>query len=152
MGTLIRSAIEADLSAVRQVVHDAYAPYVDRLERKPGPMLDNYALRISQGQVQVLDSEVDGGVCGILVLLPQVDAMLLDNVAVTPAVQGKGFGKTLMSVAEDAARAAGYDRIRLYTNEAMTENIDLYTRLGFRETHRTTEKGLNRVYMEKRVV
>jgi hypothetical protein len=31
----------------------------------------------------------------------------------------------------------------------MTENIALYGRIGYAETHRATEKGLNRVYMAK---
>ncbi len=43
----------------------------------------------------------------------------------------------------------GFKAIRLYTNEAMTENIRLYERLGFAETHRAQEKGFRRVYMTK---
>jgi hypothetical protein len=39
--------------------------------------------------------------------------------------------------------------VRLYTNEAMTENIALYSRIGFMETHRAEERGLRRVYMIK---
>jgi hypothetical protein len=31
----------------------------------------------------------------------------------------------------------------------MTENLALYSRLGFVETHRAEEIGLNRVYMTK---
>jgi hypothetical protein len=31
----------------------------------------------------------------------------------------------------------------------MTENIALYANLGFTETGRVTEKGFDRVYMEK---
>jgi ribosomal protein S18 acetylase RimI-like enzyme len=55
----------------------------------------------------------------------------------------------MMAFAESTARAAGYRCIRLYTNEAMTENIGLYSRLGYVETHRAEEKGLRRVYMAK---
>jgi hypothetical protein len=30
----------------------------------------------------------------------------------------------------------------LYTNEAMTENIEYYSSIGYSETHRVEEKGL----------
>ena len=39
--------------------------------------------------------------------------------------------------------------MRLYTQEIMTENIALYTRVGYRETHRAVEQGLPRVFMRK---
>lgn len=75
--------------------------------------------------------------------------MLLDNVAVAPEAQGTGLGRRMLAFAERAAVEAGYGTINLYTNEAMTENIALYTRLGYAETHRAEEKGLRRVYMRK---
>jgi hypothetical protein len=34
----------------------------------------------------------------------------------------------------------------------MTENVALYTRLGYTETDRRTEDGHRRVFMEKRLV
>jgi hypothetical protein len=39
--------------------------------------------------------------------------------------------------------------IRLYTNEAMTENLDYYPRRGYRETHRATQDGYQRVFFSK---
>ena len=110
-------------------------------------MLDDYAALIAAARVHVI--ERDGAVQALLVLLPEPDAMLLDNVAVAPEAQGSGLGRILLRFAEQTAVAAGYDRIKLYTNEAMTENITLYARLGYAETHRVEEKGLKRVYMVK---
>ncbi len=75
--------------------------------------------------------------------------MLLDNVAVAPACQGQGLGRAMLQFAERAAIASGYRSIRLYTNEAMIENIRLYSRIGYVEAHRAEEKGLRRVYMTK---
>ena len=85
----------------------------------------------------------------MLVLIPQADAMLLDNIAVARSAQGRGHGKRLMAWAEDQARAAGLPRMRLYTHEKMAANIALYARAGYVEIARVTERGLNRVYMEK---
>ena len=77
--------------------------------------------------------------------------MLLDNVAVAPWAQGRGFGRRLMDHAEARARAAGYDRITLYTHVTMVENIEIYLRRGYVETHRAEVNGLHRVYMAKRL-
>ena len=110
-------------------------------------MLDDYNRLIRDSRVHVIEHE--GTVRGVLVLIPQEDAMLLDNVAVCPSMQGLGLGRKMLQFAERAAADAGYRFIRLYTNEAMKENIELYTRIGYSETHRVEEKGLRRVYMIK---
>jgi ribosomal protein S18 acetylase RimI-like enzyme len=143
----IRPAGLDDLAAVEAIVQSAYARYVPLIGRKPRPMLDDYRLSIRKGHVHVLSDE--GGVCGILVLIPDEDAMLLDNVAIRLDAQGRGHGRTLIAFAERAARERGLRAIRLYTNEAMTENVALYGRLGFVETHRREEDGFHRVYMTK---
>lgn len=112
-------------------------------------MTDDSGALIDAGHVHV--AERDGVVQGLLVLMPQADTMLLGNVAVAPDAQCTGVGRVLLRFAERAARDAGYASITLYTNEAMTENIALYGRNGYEETHRAVEKGLRRVYMRKRL-
>jgi GNAT superfamily N-acetyltransferase len=145
----LRVATIEDRPAVEAIVDAAYSHYVLRIGRKPGPMLDDYAILIRDGRVHVID---DGGaVQGLLVLIPEEEAMLLDNVAVAPAAQGLGLGRAMLEFAEQAARDAGFRSIRLYTNEVMTENIALYSRIGYAETHRGEFKGLRRVYMTKRL-
>lgn len=144
---LFRRARPSDLDQIEAIVEAAYFPYIPRMGQKPGPMLDDYAALIAAERVHV--AELDGAVAGVLVLLPQADAMLLDNIAVSPQAQGKGLGRALMDFAEAKARAAGLSRIRLYTNLLMTENLVLYPRLGYRETGRVHENGFDRVYFEK---
>jgi GNAT superfamily N-acetyltransferase len=143
----LRIATADDKPAVEAIVQAAYTHYIARIGRKPGPMLDDYGALIEAGRVHVM--ECNGELKGLLVLIPEADAMLLDNVAVHPSAQGTGLGRQMMLFAEDAARKAGYKAIRLYTNVMMTENIALYTRVGYVETHRGFEKGLHRVYMTK---
>ena len=147
MNSHLRLAVLEDRLAVEAIVTSAYSPYVPRIGREPGPMRDDYGALILQGRVHVLQTE--GTVQGVLVLIPEMDTMLLDNVAVAPSEQGLGFGRMLLEFAEQAARNAGFHSIRLYTNEAMTENITLYSRIGYVETHRVEEKGFRRVYMAK---
>ncbi|WP_291384516.1 MULTISPECIES: GNAT family N-acetyltransferase [Achromobacter] len=145
----IRRATPADIVEIERIVRDAYIPYIARNGATPGPMLDDYPARVAKGLVHVLESK--DGVEGLIVLIPEPDdgCMLLDNIAVSPTAQGKGHGRTLLQWAEDTARRGGFSRIRLYTQEVMTENIAIYTRRGYVETHRATEIGLKRVFMQK---
>lgn len=147
MTVSLRCATRDDLKATQEIIRAAYTHYIARIGREPGPMLDDYRALIDACHVHV--AERDGAVQGVLVLIPQEGAMLLDNVAVTPEAQGSGLGRLMLEFAEHAAIDAGYHAIRLYTNEAMTENIALYSRIGYAETHRAEEKGLRRVYMRK---
>jgi len=52
-------------------------------------------------------------------------------------------------LAEEQALAAGFQRIRLYTNEHMVENIALYQRLGYQETGRESFGDTRVVHMAK---
>jgi ribosomal protein S18 acetylase RimI-like enzyme len=144
---MIRLARAADVAAVTTIVKDAYSVYLARNGKIPGPMRDDYAVLIGDERVHVLE---DGGeIVGLVVLIPEQRTMLLDNVAVSPRAQGRGFGVRLIAFAEARARAAGFGVIRLYTQDIMTENLALYSRLGFVETHRGEAIGLQRVYMSK---
>ena len=148
---MLRTARPEDRVAVEAIVIAAYSIYVERIGKPPGPMLDDYAGLIAAGAVRVLE-DPDGAVAAILVLLPKPDHLLLDNIAVRPDRQGRGLGRRLIAFAESEARRRGYAELRLYTHETMTENIALYTRLGFRETGRGQEAGYNRVFMTKPIV
>ncbi len=143
----IRPARPDDVDAVRQIVRAAYGHYAARLGKPPGPMLDDYGQRVADKQAWVLEDE--GKPAGVLILEDGDGSLLLDNLAVLPATQGRGYGRALIAFAEQEARRRGYAEIRLYTNALMTENLALYGRLGFHETGHVTEKGYERVYMAK---
>jgi ribosomal protein S18 acetylase RimI-like enzyme len=146
----IRIASIADAAAVHAIVDAAYRSYVPRIGKPPGPMLDDYAKRIADGQVWALANA--SNIVGILVLEDTPGGLLLDNIAVAPDQQGKGHGRALLGFAEAEATRRGCNEIHLYTNALMTENIALYRRIGYLETSRVTEKGFDRVYMTKRLV
>lgn len=145
----IRPAVAADVPAIQALVRAAYGKYVARIGKPPGPMLDDYAARVAAAHLHVLVA--DGALAGLVVLLPQPDHLLLDNVAVAPARQGQGIGRALLAFAEAEARRLGHAEIRLYTNEAMAENLPLYRRCGYEETHRAEQAGYRRVFMRKRL-
>jgi GNAT superfamily N-acetyltransferase len=146
---MIRAALNRDASAMHDVVRAAYQHYIPRIGKPPGPMLDDYSRRIADGQAWVLEDA--GHIVGILVLEETPAGFLLDNIAVLPASQGKGHGRVLIEFAEADARRRGFREIHLYTHALMAENIALYGRIGFVETHRVSEKGYDRVYMTKQL-
>ena len=145
----IRAATAADVSAVAEIVDQAYRNYIARMGKPPGPMLDDYAARVLEGVVWVL--EEGSVIAGIIVLLPATDYLLLDNIAVSPARQGLGLGRRLLAFAEAEALRRGYAEIRLYTHQTMVENQRLYVSIGYEETGRGTEAGYERVFMRKQL-
>jgi len=147
---VIRRAEPCDEGAIDAIVRAAYSPYIDRIGKPPGPMLDDYAGLIAAGAVSVL-ADPNGLVVGLIVLLPRPDHLLLDNIAVRPDRHGQGFGRRLIAFAESEALRLGHTELRLYTHEKMTENIALYLRLGFEETGRGHDAGYDRVLMRKRL-
>ena len=88
---------------------------------------------------------------GVLVLVPEPDHLLLDNLAVSPQRQGEGLGALLMGHAETRAVQLGRSELRLYTNEVMIENLGYYARRGYRETGRREQDGYRRVFLAKAV-
>src|ERR1700751_2068352 len=145
----IRAAIAGDIPVIRQIVEQAYRQYIARLGKPPGPMLDDYSARVSEGVVWVI--EEGSAIAGIIVLLPKPEYLLLDNIAVAPARQGSGLGRRLLTFAEAEAVRRGYREIRLNTHQTMTENQRLYAAIGYEETGRGTEAGYERVFMRKRL-
>ena len=93
----------------------------------------------------------DGEVAGFIILIPRPGYLLLDNVAVLPAAQGRGIGARLLALAEDRARALGVPEIRLYTNAAMTGNLAYYPQHGYTQTHQAQQDGFHRVFFRKPV-
>ena len=145
----LRRATPMDATALASCVDAAYRHYIPRMEKPPGPMLANYAKEITRYQVWV--AEVERQIIGGLVLIPEEDYLLLDNIAAHPDHQGCGIGRALLDLTEAEALSQGYQELRLYTHETMTENIALYTRCGWVETHRGQQAGYRRVFMRKRL-
>jgi N-acetylglutamate synthase-like GNAT family acetyltransferase len=149
-GTSIRRATAADLAAIRGLIADAYEKYVERIGRPPAPMTADYAAALEHSRVWVLVR--DDAIVGALVTEDRADHLLLETVAVAPTAQGCGYGALLLARAERDAAELSLPEVRLYTNEAMTENLTFYPRHGYRETGRGVEDGFRRVFFSKTVI
>ena len=113
-------------------------------------MVADFEAQIAAGSVYVATG-ADGDFHGFIVFFPEDQHILLENVAVLPSVAGQGIGKTLIHFCEDEGRRRGFEIVRLYTNEKMTENLLIYPRLGYDKVARRTEEGFHRIYYEKRL-
>ncbi len=147
--TPVRAAVADDEPRIRSIVDAAYGPYVEAIGKPPAPMLDDYASLIADRRVEVAYSR--GEIVGVLVSWPANEHLFIDNIAVTPAAHGHGVGGSLLDHASARAGASGLRELQLYTNVAMTQNLDYYPRRGFEETHRATDDGYERVYYRRPV-
>ena len=130
---------------MRRIAH-----YIPRIGKPPGPMLDDYAQRIADEQAWVLEDA--GRIVGILVLEQTADrASCWTTSRYRRTDRARVSAARCMEFAEAEARRRGFQEIQLYTHALMTENIGIYTRAGYVETHRVSEKGYDRVYMTKRL-
>ncbi|MGI9024230.1 MAG: GNAT family N-acetyltransferase [Burkholderiaceae bacterium] len=144
-----RSAFGADAPKVAALVTAAYGHYVERIGMLPRPMRDDYATVIAKHRVTIAES--DGAIAGVMVLATDSEGFFIDNVAVHPSHRGKRLGKAFLELAEGEARRAGFDSIYLFTHEKMTENLALYSKIGYIEYDRRSQGDFSLVYMRKRL-
>lgn len=148
----IRPATAADLPTVVALVHAAYEHYIPILGgRRPRPMDDDYAARLSNDQLFVLED--DAALLGVVVMEPRPDdAVHIFNLAVHPDAQGRGLLHQLIGFAEATARQQKLPKLTLFTNVAMTKNRAIYAHLGFVETREETSPGGYQVVLMERLL
>ena len=143
----LRRAGDSDAEAIRALVAAAYRDYEPLIGRTPIPMQTDYSVAVREHDVWILESSVE--VIGVLELAVRDGYMWVENVAITPGRQGLGLGRRLLDHAEDVARRRDLGELRLLTNERYVRNIEMYTRYGYRETHREPYQGTDLVYFTK---
>ena len=142
-----RRALAGDAAAIAALTRRAYGKWVKLIGAEPQPMAADYDAIVAADQVWVIDGATT--LAGVLVLRVMADHFLIWSVAVDPALQGSGLGKTLLALAEAEALRQGYGEIRLYTNIRFAENRALYARLGYVESHCEDFNGRTAVHMKK---
>lgn len=143
----LRVAGEGDADAIRALTREAYAKWVDLTGREPLPMRVDYAAAIRRHRFDLL--YVGDRLAALIETVPEGDHLLIENVAVLPALQGRGFGTRLLTLAEELAASSGLAGTRLYTNKLFVENIRLYEALGYRVEREEALNGGVAVHMVK---
>jgi ribosomal protein S18 acetylase RimI-like enzyme len=147
----LRRATQADAAIVRDLTRAAYAKWVPLLGREPLPMTVDYDAAVRDHIVDML--HLDGTLAALIEMSPEADHLLIVNVAVSPGSQGHGYGRALLVHAEQLARSLGLDELRLYTSAHLTQNVELYERVGYsvdRKEEAASNLGIF-VYMSKRL-
>jgi len=125
-------------------MHSAYAVYGDRMDGTTLPPLQlDYADEIGNYPtwVAILEGQIVGG----MTLVFEADSASIANIAVSPAAQGRGLGRSLLEFAETQAKEKAYTQLCLATHVRLTENVDLYRHLGWVEFDRDE----TRVFLKK---
>lgn len=143
----IRPATADDTLSITRCASAAYNKYVERIGQPPAPMVADFPALIERGKVHVMI--LDHQLVGFAVCYATDECYFLENIAVDPAYQSHGYGVRLLDYVHQ--QAVGFDTIRLYTNEKMSENLHWYKKRGYTEIDRRVEAGFARVYFEKRL-
>ena len=144
-----RRATAADAAAARNLTREAYAKWVPVIGREPKPMTADFDAAIRDHRVDLLCQ--GERIVALIETIAEPEALLIENVAVSPTCQGRGLGRRLMAQAERLAAAMGYGEIRLYTNARFVDNVAFYQRLGYAMTREAPFLGGRIVHMSKRL-
>jgi GNAT superfamily N-acetyltransferase len=145
----IRPAVPADSEAIRSLTRAAYAKWVALIGREPLPMQADYERAVAEHTIDLL--VVDGALAGLVETILRPDHLWIENVAVAPERQGRGFGRLLLAHAEKRAVEAGRFEIRLQTNQAFAANLALYAKLTYAIDRTEPFRGGMLVHMRKRI-
>jgi ribosomal protein S18 acetylase RimI-like enzyme len=145
----LRQGTARDASAIRELTLEAYAKWVPVIGREPKPMTADYALALRKHRFDLL--YVEEKLAALIETIKEADHLLVENVAVSPSFQGRGFGRRLLAHAEKLAASSGFGEIRLYTNKLFAENVRLYGKLGYRVDREEELKGGVVVHMSKKL-
>jgi len=144
----IREARLEDAAAIREVTRAAYAKWVAVSGREPLPMRADYEAAVRRHRFDLL--YVGERLAALIETVVEGAFLLIENVAVLPEFQGRGFGRRLLAGAEARAAAMGLAGTRLYTNSLFKANVRLYLSLGYAVEREEALNGGVAVHMVKR--
>ena len=143
-GTRVRPVSRTDRSELVRLHRLAYRDRFDRYlfleeedeerdaERLVGDLFDGrWGEVVAEGSRGL---ERDGRLLGVVLSVGRPDGVLIADVAVDPAVQGRGIGRTVLASALRALASAGRLPVLLNVTEGNDPALRLYARLGFERT------------------
>lgn len=145
----MRQASLDDADAIRSLVREAYARWVPVIGREPTPMTADYTQRVQENRFDLL--LLNAALVGLIETVLEPDHLLIENVAISPAFQGRGLGRRLLAHAERLAASSGHREVMLYTHARFAANVALYEKLGYRIWREQEFKGGICLHMRKTI-
>jgi GNAT superfamily N-acetyltransferase len=145
----IRRAGPADAADVRELTRSAYAKWVPLIGREPVPMVADYERAVREHMIDLLF--VGAGLVAVIETVNKTDHLLIENLAVAPPFQGRGYGRLLLDHVERLAASLRLPELKLYTNQQFATNIEFYSRHGFAVDREEPFMGGFKVHMSKHV-
>jgi GNAT superfamily N-acetyltransferase len=145
----IRRAVPVDAARIQALTRAAYAKWVPLIGREPLPMQADYERAVCEHAIDLLI--VKGALVGLIEMIDRTDHLFIENVAVAPERQGRGYGRVLLAHAEACAARKGLSEIRLITNGAFAANLALYAKLGYAIDREEPFRGGTAIHMRRRI-
>jgi N-acetylglutamate synthase-like GNAT family acetyltransferase len=145
----LRPATPEDAGAIRSLTREAYSKWVPVIGREPLPMTADYDEAVRKHRIDLL--HIDSRLAALIEMVPADGHLLIKNLAVSPELQNRGFGRKLLAHAEQVAAAEGYPVVKLYANKLFAANVQLYLRVGYGVDREEDSKLGTTVYMSKPV-
>jgi ribosomal protein S18 acetylase RimI-like enzyme len=145
----IRPATPEDAARIRELTRAAYAKWVALIGREPLTMQADYQKAVREHAIDLLT--VGGALVGLVETIAKPDHLWIENLAVAPNRQGRGYGRMLVAHVETRATESGLGEIRLMTNAAFAANLRLYAKLGYAIDRTEPFRGGTAVHMMKRI-
>lgn len=131
----IRPATAADAELIQAIESAADALLVDALGAPEWPAAADALERLgTPGFVLVLTDSPDGSPVGFVHVLDADGHAHLEQLSVLPEVGRQGYGRRLVTAAQDEARERGYTRMTLRTYAEIPWNAPFYASCSFLES------------------
>lgn len=129
---VIRLFVPADTAAFKALNLEWVTTYFQVEAKDEATLSDPIGTILAPGG-QILMAETAGQVAGCIALLPMPpDCYEVAKMAVSPAAQGRGVGRLLLTAAIDWAQVQGAARLYLESNVRLGPALHLYEAVGFR--------------------
>ena len=128
----IKTASTEDAALVHSITHKAFNEFRGVLDPPNGS--DSETPEDVAGQMLkggALIGYLNGRAAASLRITVNPDHLYIGRVGVTPHYRNKGIGKAMILRAENIAAHLRLPEVRLGTREKLTDNVDLYLKLGY---------------------
>ena len=133
----IALAATGDAAAIAELCRRAWEPLRgrvdDRLIQDQIPSAEEVASWLTGG-FEVFTGSLDGELAGVIRCSFPTGTCLADRLAVDPSRSGEGVTRSLVEHAITRARRAGVTKVWVQAPSRLSELVQLYRSLGFRES------------------